>query len=750
MIIHYLKIAVRSLTKYKQQTIISIVGLAIGFVCFALAILWIRYENSFDKFHPDYERIYAVLTKDETVENGMVARTPPPLAEKLKEMYPEIEAACHTSQGGYSLDVDNNFFKVFGIETEYRKIEDLLLNDNSVVVTDRFLEAIGPVDSLKVGDQITYKLYGEDKEAIIDEIIKAWPANTNFPFEIIKPLNEEDLKEWNVSYLWTFIKVREGIDAKAFKEKLESHKFTETIGNLSVCLVPVDEWYYTVSNSGRNIKYQYIILFSIAGLLVIFCALFNYLALFISRLRMRGKEMVLRKVNGASSWELLKQLLMEFLFVLALSVLLGFLIIEWVYPSFQELAAIKLSKFSVFSELAVYVFVLVVISLLVSLFPILHFRRSTLQSELGGDSVRSRGIFLRASIWIQFVVSIFFLYCTIVMIRQIYYLNSVDLGFDRKNVVQVHLPLPNDKKIAFLDELNKIPAIEQIAVTKSGLFLPCWSTGSQRVNTDDGKEVSVEIKKINPGLMDLMKFKIIKGKMINPQDGGILLNESAVSAIGETNVEMSLGRVQGVVQDFLFESPLMKSRPFMLVCDRNEDEIRMILYRFQEGSREQTQKAVFDLVRDKFDGVDARLFYMEDEYNNYLKTERAMVLLLSILSFICVMVALFGIYSMVSLSCERRRKEIAVRKVNGASTSSLLFMFLKEYFYMLVIASAVAFLLGYKVMQSWIESYINQIHIGVWIYLVIFAFIVLLISGITAFRIWRNIHANPASELKRE
>lgn len=753
MLYHYLKISFRSLMKCRQQTVISVIGLSVGFVCFALSVLWIRYERSFDKFHPGYERIFAVVRVSALDESGISVATQRPLSRKLKELYPEVEEACSASYfvsftfddkktSLNKVEVDSNFFKVFDIPLRHRKAGEVLIGKNSAVITDKCVEKLSPDGSLNIGDRFTYKQYGKENEFFVDEIMKAWPQNTNFPFDIAFPLPQENLDEWSLSNLLTFVKVREGVDVEEFKKKVESYNVTQGKSfDCYVRLVPISEWYYTVSTKDRTIKYQYIVLFSFAGLLVIFCALFNYLALFISRLRMRGKEMVLRKVCGAGGWQLLCQLLIEFLLVLFFSVLLGFLLIEWVFPEFQLLAAVKLSKLSVFFELFMYVLFLMTISILVSLYPILYFRRCTVQSELMGNSARSRNVFSRVCIWIQFCISIFFIYCTVVMMRQIYHLNHVDLGFSRENIVQFSF---GKDQAALLNELRNLPTVKCATGLRTTLFLPSFGWASRNI-----KGVDVEMKEINVDVIEMLDLRLKEGGMIVQRDRrGVLLNESAVNALGKSYVKDTLG-VEGIVQDFLFESPLRKSRPIEFFCS-DDYPIGVIMLKYQDGTRYQTEKAIMKLIEDKFDNEKVLLFYMEDEYDKYLKSEKSMVLLLSILSIVCVLVALFGIYSMVSLACERRRKEIAVRKVNGAEAGSLLLLFMKEYFYLLLSASAVAFLAGYKVMQSWIENYINRINIGAWIYAAILCLIILLVAAIVMIRVWRTIRANPSEELKRE
>lgn len=766
MLTHYLKTAFRSLMRYKQQSIISVIGLSVGFVCFALAILWVRYENNFDKFHPGYERIFAVVFEDETVEKGFNEITPYPLFRKMKEVFPEVEESCfatttrsekYSFNGNspvdiYPLQTDYNFFKVFGMTPAHKKVEDILADKKSVIVTDMGAKLINPGGALNAGDAITYKTKNQesDSTAFVEEVVKGWPKNTNFRFDVIFPMTEI-YDDWFSFYLFTFVKVREGVDLQAFKEKVEAYELNEGTSYKHIRLIPISEWYLTVGTSGKNVKYQYILLFSFAGLLVVFCALFNYLSLFVSRLRMRGKELVLRKVNGASNGELLKQLLTEFLLMLLISVFLGLLIIELVYSPFQKLAFIQLSRFSVFSELSVYVLVLVLVSAFVSLYPILYFRKRTFQSELGAEAVRSRNVFSRISIWVQFVVGIFFLFCSVVMMRQINYLTQVDLGFDRENIIQIDMNTSEDNKVALIDELKKIPTIKQVTAMKTPtLFLPSFGSSARKVTIEDGKEVFIEMKRINTDIMNMLNFRILKGEMLEPGKQQVLLNESAAKMIGNADVSRSLGEVKGVVQDFMYESPLVKPRPIMLAYERPEGQLWMIMLKYQEGTRAQTEKAIWALEKAKFSGMDMKLFNMEDEYDKYLNAERAMILLLGILSAVCVIVALFGIYSMVSLTCERRRKEIAIRKVNGASIWSLLMLFIKEYFYSLVLASAVAFLIGYKVMQLWIESYINQIQIGIAIYIIIFIAVALLVGAIILYRVWRNIHANPSEELKRE
>ena len=175
-----------------------------------------------------------------------------------------------------------------------------------------------------------------------------------------------------------------------------------------------------------------------------------------------------------------------------------------------------------------------------------------------------------------------------------------------------------------------------------------------------------------------------------------------------------------------------------------------MIFKFKEGTWKNVSQKLREEAYKVNPNAELRLINMEEKYDKYMKSENSLSMLLSIVAFICIAIAVFGIFSLVTLSCEQRRKEIAIRKVNGASIGTILNLFFKEYLLLLIIASCIAFPLGYVIMKHWLESYVKQTPISLWIYGGIFIVMLLIIFLSIIWRVWKAARQNPAEVIKSE
>ncbi|MCP9612365.1 FtsX-like permease family protein [Coprobacter tertius] len=752
---HYIKTGIRSLLRYKQQTIISMICLAIGFACFTLSYLWIRYESSFDNFHTDADRIFMVTITAEN-ENGFNESTPFPLAHYLSSSYPEIKAACNLRLSPMNrlknnekenirvLFTDHNFFDVFGVEFYQNETTHLLVDGNKAIVSKSILKKIIPETDSALGKAFEYTgYYGEKIDLIIEAIVQEWPSNSNLQFDIIRPIASNN--NWNGNYVTTYIRLKEDVDVDAFIHKLENTTIYHSAFNSKLHLIPLKEQYYTLHYTQNNVKYEHLKIFLIAGLLVICSALFNFITLFIIRQKLKREEIIIRKINGASNKNIFLQLITEILIITIISLILGLMIIEWIFPWFVKLTVMPETRISILpSLLSVSTMIFLSITFFSCIF--VWILNNTLLKNTTQRLKKSKNNFFRFCIGLQLCLSILFLFCTSVISLQIYHLTHIDIGFDRQNIASCSISTKNID--SYINEINKIPSIKN-ATAANLLFLPSFASKSYSLTTENGNQIDIMLFDITPELVNMLNFRFINGTSFsNTQD--IILNETAYNLLGETyelGNQTAYGKVTGIVKDFLYESPLVKSKPAML---RMSDDKFIIYYKYEEGTRFETEKAVKNLAKNKFNTNELKIYDMNEEYDKYLSSEKALMKILGFLSVTCSIIAIFGIYSMVSLSAEQRRKEIAIRKVNGASAFSLLALFAKEYLYILLFATFIAFSIGFIILQNWLERYVNRIEINALFFISIFVLVSTFTILTIIIRVWNTIKSNPADELKRE
>lgn len=759
MLLHYVKIAWRNLLKYKTQTIVSMMGLAIGFTAFSFTMSWIRYELSYDSHNPDRDRIYRVVQVDTTKIEGLSNMVPDPLADYLPRAYPEIEAASFLFSSTQTLWInagkdsienvrtitaDTSFFRVFypeinlifpqplpSIAYVYTSSFDKKMNDFQLEKSSGFLGVVADQNthSNVVFDQLRFVDYSSSNETYCPWCIGMGGA--------------------------VYIRLRENVNADELIKKLTTIS-VDTDGrklSFSFKIIPLSETHYTIPDQHANVKYTHLKIFALVAILVILSGLFNYIMLFVNRIKLRSRELALRKVNAASDYQLAGLLITEFLLLLLFSLLMGGVLTEWLFPHFLSLSQIEAPKAYFLAEAALYSVGIVAFSIIAITLPTLYFMQRSVRENIQPETMSHGGIknqFTLTSIFTQLSISILLMFCTFVFLFQIYYLNHSDIGFNRHNVATIS-GLPMSK-----NELRSLPYIENAILFSPG-FLPSLVTSGITLPADAGSPdestISYEIYPIeSPDFLEFFEIQLLQGRnLYSNETQSCLLNETASRRQGhETVIGKKLGSwtVVGVIADLKTNSPLLPTQPAIYTSGANENSYA---YRFAEGKRLETEQALQKIIAEKSQSLHRPTFrYMDDEYSNYTKSERNLLKLLSMMTVTAILIAVFGVYSMITLACNQRRKEIAIRKVNGARMNEVLFLFFREYFIVTLTAYIVALPVGVYVMQRWLEQYTRRVSMEWWL----FAGVLIVISVVVFFSIFFRVHKaaseNPAVVIKSE
>lgn len=788
MITHDLKVAIRNLLKYKVQTGISMLGLAAGFICFVLSAFWIHYEMTYDQFRKDADRLYLVRVNDGFAEGRITWRVPVPLGAYLQEHFPEIESFAHFSSYEYRVKVEGRYEQAFlsSADSAWVQMMDVQLVDGNrnfmqqrskeVAITEETAKAwfghenpLGKELEIRTGDKRT-----------IGAVVRVNNRHTNFPITLMGARNG---RTWWYQSWKMLVKVKEGTDIPALEAKISENlpyelihpSETRNTGIERLYLTPLTELRYAKDfrdQSEGGITFRYIVYFSVTGLLVILCALMNYLTLFINRMQVRKREMKLRLVHGASIQSLVRLLGLEFLLLLIGSFLIGMLGMEILFPAFLELTGTDAGRTSLYGEALLFLILISVLLLSVAIGVIYGIQRRQLQGSGNGESERRFRTWIRkGSIVFQLFICMLFMTGTQWMNRQLDYLRQHDLGMELHN--RGYFALDRTENTSpFVEKLKQLPMITEVLPADYRPLVSDIGTTVGQIYQWEGLEQKLDVPMpINLFVGDetLARFyglTLLAGEWLNEFSGygEIVINESLARRM-EYTPEEAIGKhlitilqtpnqvIKGVVKDFQYTSPTEQVPNTGFIIG---DEMGLmlwkngILFRFKEGTWDACRTAIEQLCRKEAPDKEITLVNEEASYNKYLQSEAMLARLLAFASLICILVAIFGIYSLVTLTCEQRRKEIAIRKVNGATVRNILSLFYREYIVLLLLAALPAFPLAYILVKHWIETYTRQMSIPIAPALGVFLVLLLVVGLSISWRVWRAAHENPAEVIKRE
>ena len=787
MITHNLKIALRNLLKYKSQTAISVLGLAVGFVCFSLSALWIEHESTFDHYRQDVDRLYMVRSNDGYNEGGIKSRINYPFGKFLLETYPEVEEAAPFIISNERIEV-NGMHEVIQFSSAEPEWMDMM--DIRIVEGNR--NFMNPQSNAEVAitRELAEKWFGTRsplgkeiktlrRTKTICAVVETDNSHTNFAFDMMG--HPELGRDWYWNHWSLLIKVKPDTDIEALETKINANLPKEVNELNSVVRSGVNRIYLTPVSTLRSAKdyldekeaiitLDYIIYFSVAGVLIILCAIVNYLALFVNRMRVRQREMGLRMLVGANLRSLMTMLGTEFLMLLTCAWFVSCMMTELSIGKFTELASIDIPYSQIYGKSILSVCVISLIILIVSLTLLYFMHYRSMRLSIQHTNSRVKGAMIRkVSLVLQLFVCLSFITGTMLMNKQIDHLRTHDLGMEYENRAAFEQQGSTVDMSVWKEKIKRLPMVTEVL---ENYYHPMISKVMAwiQISEWDGNEHKLEYPISATTFLASEEFfkyygiTLIAGECLNDfsTKEDVIINESLARKLG-WSAEEAIGKhfnhnvkykIIGVVKDCHYGPPTSKMLNSAFIA---EDYANMlfwstsVFFKYKEGTWPQCKQALEEMCADlKATGEVFRIYNEEETYNAYLRAEDMLTRLLTFASVVCVFIAIFGIYSLVTLTCEQRRKEIAIRKVNGATVKDILFMFFREYLTMLVIASVLAFPTTYTIVKQWIQGYIRQMEISIWPFILVFLGLLAVVIISISWRVWKAANENPADVVKSE
>lgn len=806
MIKNFFKVAFRNLMRKKFYTIINILGLAIGLACTILIALFIENELSYDKCHAKSERIYRLESHFTIQESDdFFAVTAFPLARALKLEFPhDVEEFCRFTF------MDNNLFQY----NDKKLFEDnVYFADSTIfsIFTHKFIagspkDALNDPNEMVLTESFARKLFGEENPIgkVIDTgwgfgftitgVIEDVPYNAHLRFEAVGSMktleqfmgteryNSLDSQEfWNVGF-YSYILMKETGKIQnitdgypAFNEKYIAPVGQIINGKFKYMITPLTKIHLSSRLRGDfptgNMAYIYT--FGLVALFLLLIGCINYMNMATAKSTNRAMEVGIRKVVGAQRKNLRLQFILESLLMAFLALLIALIAVEIFLPAFNELADRHLS-FSIWQNF--HFFLLIVgITILVGFvsgsYPAFYLSSFIPVNVLKGKRGRNKGTLRKVLVLLQFTISIIMIIGTFTVMQQLKFLENKDLGFDKENVVVLTIRDTSGVKNlrAFEDELLKNPRILETSTASS---IPGEGYGIivQRYETADGsmKEKAMNFVFIEQNYIDMMGMKIIKGRNFDPDlttdwEESVIINEATAEVLGwgadpiGKKLDFGAGldgdasrhtKVIGVVKDFHYNSLHNKIDPLIILL--SDQPNRHIYLRIRQENTTQTLAYIEEKWHEFCPTFPFDYKFLDDSLNRQYVAEQKIGKVFSYFSIMCIFIACLGLFGLASYTAEQRTKEIAIRKVMGATPGKIVYLLSREFSLWVFLANILAWPIAYIALKKWLENFAYSVNQTLFTYILagITAFVIALIT--VSFRAVRAAIANPATALKYE
>jgi len=803
---NFIKVALRNLLNRKFYSIINILGLAIGLTCTILIALFIRNELSYDKHHENYKRIYRLESHFNIQESeDLFAVTAFPLGPALKLEYPQdVAEFCRI------MDMDNNLFQYEGKQIFEENVyfadstlteifthkfisgsaQDALNDPNEMILTESFTKRIfGDEDpigkTLEAGNGMIFTVTG-----IIEDV----KHNSHLKFEAIcsmltlKPIFGADRYDslesgsfWNIGFHSYIMLTENGNIQNVLNAYPEfNEKYIKPVGEqinatFQLMVQPLADVHLFSRVGGDlptgNIAYVYI--FSIVAFFLLLIGCINYMNLATSQSSGRAVEVGIRKVVGAQKHYLRWQFIFESILIAMTAMILAFVTVELILPTFNELADREL-VFNVINnfDLVIGVFIITLfVGLISGSYPAFYLSSFIPVDVLKGRFGKKKGTLRKVLVLIQFSISIIMIIGTFTVVQQLKYLRDKDLGFDAENLVVLTIRDTSGVKNlqAFKDELKKYPQIIS-AGTTSSVPGQGQSIIVQLFETKDGsmEEKGINFIFVDHDYLETMNMKIIKGRNYNRNlqtdaEESCLINEATARVLGwgDDPIGKKLGfganldgtanlstKVIGVIKDFHYASLHNQIDPQLVML--SDDPQRNICLRIRQENIESTLEYIEEKWNEFCPTFPFEYTFLDDSLNEQYVAEQKIGRVFTYFSILCIFIACLGLFGLASYTAEQRTKEISVRKVMGASVSNIVFILSKEFSIWVILANIIAWPIAFYALKKWLQNFAFAIDQSILTY-ILAGITALLIAVITvSFRAIKAAQTNPADALKYE
>lgn len=802
----YFIIALRNFLKDKTYALVNLIGLAIGLASVILIFAYVKYELSYDKSYSNSNRVYRLASENNNDEKTVML--PKPLAATLKTEFPEIEATAPLEKNSIDflhngeilpvrvINTNSDFFKIFNLPFLSGNPATALEAENSIVISKEtaklFFGANNPIGQDMVlknydGQIFSYKIMG-----VMHDI----PANNHFKADgVIADSRDTGKLNWRFySSAPQYILLNKNTTIDQLENKISSiYKKYDFPKNFNIQFQPVQSIHLHSNIPDEpftNSDISYVYIFSFVALLILSIACINYVNLTTARSLKRVREVGVRKVLGAERRQLAFQFIAESLLFFLATLPVALLIAKISWPLFTKTINIEANANILFKwKNVIVVFIIsIVTGVLSGLYPSV-FLAKLQPVHILKDWQKSVKINLgirKSLIVFQFVISVVLIISTIVVNKQLHFINTMQLGFNKEHLIVLPDQNMENKAAAFKNELLQNKNIKQVSIANWNVGERYMGSSSMDNPADPTKRLNFAFLSADFDFIKTMQMQIFEGRdfsaeyasdtaQIDPakyqaawkvsvaewmnvaSSKSIILTENTAEAIGlkkpfagqVLKLPVLQGTVIGVVKEFQGLSLHDKS-PLVVLLAANEIKSGLTYLRINPTNISATLSFIQDKWNRFFPNSTFNFSFADERIQNLYTSERRLASLFSLFAVMAILIACSGLFSLVALSVQQRTKEIGIRKVLGASITDISALLSKDFVKLVCIAILIASPIAWLLMNKWLDDFAYRIKINT----SIFIFSTVLVIGITIitvlFQAIKAAMANPVKSLRTE
>ena len=795
MIKNYLTTALRNLWKRRAFSLINILGLSVGMTACFLIFLYVRFELSYDSYHSKADRTYRLVCDVRTPTETIKANGPAwPVLPNMKPVFPEIESAVRVATVSFlfrkgdikyqeenSLLADPDFFKVFDFP--------LLQGDPNTCLKEPFSAVFSATTAKKyfgntdpIGQTILLAQKGWPVK--VTGVMKDLPENSQVSGDVIVSMSTETLHlnqgleddwQWSNYHPRCYLLLKPNTNIRALEDKFpafiekregEAMRSQQMASTLS--LEPLKTVYlYSTRDGSKNGNYKNVYLFSFIAAIILLIACINFVNLTTARSAERAKEVGIRKVIGALQAQLAGQFAGESIILCLIAACLSLFFAGLLIPEFNQLSGKTISH-GVFEHPAYIVLFFAAslgIGLLAGIYPALVLSSFKPAIVLKGRfATGSRGSLLRKGlVFVQFTLSIGFIIATIVVYNQLKYMRDQDLGFDKQQLMIINTEGDPHQK-AFRQSLKEVPGVVSASLTSDVPGTETLILNCQIENVKGDLQVAnMSSYFVDWDYIDQYKIKMVAGRafsrdFLTDTTQAMVINEAAAKMFGYPTPQQAvgrrfsqvgrMGRIIGVMKDFHFRSLQEEIKPLAMRIE--PDFCYLVSVKVSTDHLPATLSAIENKWKSIVPYRPLLYYFLDEHFDRQYRSEERFGKLFLYFTVLAIFISCMGLFGLASYSILQRTKEIAVRKVMGASMAGIVNLLSRDFLQLVVISFVVASPVTWWLMHQWLQDFAYRVSISVWDFLAAGTLVVLITLLTISLKAVNAAVANPIKSLRAE